>query len=77
MKILTLRINNGGEYKSNDFLNCYRHNGIKREFTNSYSTHQNGVKERKNMTIVKMARSMFKTKSLGIEFQVEAVYTLN
>jgi hypothetical protein len=46
-KILTLRIDNGGEYRSNEFLNYCMKNGIKREFTNFYSPQQNGVAERK------------------------------
>jgi transposase InsO family protein len=37
LKILTLHLDNGGEYSSNEFLNYCRKNGIKREFTNSYS----------------------------------------
>ena len=39
-KILTLRIDNGGEYRSNEFLNYCMKNGIKREFTNFYSPQQ-------------------------------------
>ena len=33
LQILTLRTDNGREYKSNEFLNYYRKNGIKREFS--------------------------------------------
>lgn len=81
LKIFTLRTNNGGEYKSNEFLSYWRENGIKKEFTNSYSPQQNGVAEKKNRTIVEMARSMLKTKSLGNELWIEVVhkslYTLN
>ena len=40
-KILTLRTDNGGEYRSNEFLNYCRKNGIKREFNNFYSPQQN------------------------------------
>jgi transposase InsO family protein len=75
LKILTLLIDNGGEYRSNEFLNYCRKNGINLEFTNSYSPQQSGVAERKNRTIVEMAWSMLKTKSLGNEFWAEAVHT--
>lgn len=75
LQILTLRTDNGVEYKSNEFLNYCRKNRIKREFTDSYSPQQNGVAERKNRTIVEMARSMLKTKSLANEFCAEAVHT--
>jgi hypothetical protein len=50
-------------------------NGIKKEFTNTYSLQQNGVAGRKRRTIVEMAQSMLKTKSLGNEFWAEAVHT--
>jgi hypothetical protein len=56
-------------------LNYCRKNGINQEFTNSYSPQQNGVAESKNKTIVEMARSMLKAKSLGNEFWDEAVHT--
>jgi hypothetical protein len=81
LKILTLRTDNGGEYKSIEFLNYCRNNGIKRYFTHSYSPQQNGVVESKNRTIVEMARSMLKIKSLGNKFWAKAmhttIYTLN
>jgi len=81
LKILTLRTNNGGEYRSNEFLNYCRKNGIKQEFTNSYFPQHNGFVERKKMAIVEMAQSMLKTKSFRNDFWVEAVhivvYTLN
>jgi hypothetical protein len=50
-------------------------NGIRQEFTNSYTPQQIGVAKRKNRTIVEMARSMLKTKQLGNEFWAEAVHT--
>ena len=68
LNILTQRTYNGGEYRSHEFLNYCRKNGITRGFINSYSPQQNGVAKRKNRTIVEMARSMLKTKSLGNEF---------
>jgi hypothetical protein len=81
LKIITLRTDNGGDYKENKVLNYCRKNEIKREFTNSYSPQQNGVVERKSRTIVEIVCSMLKTKSLGNEFWAEAlhtaVYTLN
>jgi transposase InsO family protein len=74
-KILTLITYNGGEHRSNEFLNYCRKNGIKREFANFYSPQQNGVSERKTRTIVDMSRSMLKAKSLVNEFLDEAIHT--
>jgi transposase InsO family protein len=50
-------------------------NGIKRQLTASYTPQQNGVAERKNRTIVEMAKSMLKGKGLPNMFWAEAVAT--
>jgi transposase InsO family protein len=50
-------------------------NGIKRHITASYTPQQNGVAERKNRTIVEMAKSMLKGKGLPNMFWAEAVAT--
>ena len=79
--IKVLRSDRGGEYTSNSFVNFCRKHGIKKELTASYTPQQNGVAERKNRTIVEMARSMMKEKSLPTEFWGEvvaiAVYLIN
>ena len=62
------RSDRGGEYTSNSFVNYCRKHGIKKELTTSYTPQQNGVAERKNRTIVEMARSMMKEKGLPTEF---------
>ena len=49
-------------------------NGIKRQFTTRYTPQQNGIVERKNRTIMEMARSMMKAKHLPNESWV--VYIL-
>jgi len=53
---------------------CEKH-GIKRELTVRRTPQQNGVAERKNRTIVEMARSMLQNKSLPKQFWAEAVNT--
>lgn len=40
-------------------------NGIRRELTAPYTPEQNGVAERKNRTVVEMARSLLKAKGLS------------
>ena len=45
--IKILRIDRGEEFASNDFLSFCKTNGIKRQFTTSYTPQQNGIVERK------------------------------
>ena len=81
LSIKVLRSDRGGEYKSNEFLDYCRYHGIKKQFTTSYTPQKNGVAERKNRTIMEMARSMLKGKNLPNEYWAEAVacavYILN
>ena len=57
LKIKCLRSNNGGEFISNEFNNYYSEQGIKRQLS-ATRTLQNGVVERKNRTVIEMARTM-------------------
>ena len=62
--IKILRSDRGGEYKLNEFIEFCDLHGIKRQFTARYTPQQNGVVERKNWTIMDMARSMLKENRL-------------
>ncbi|RVW94747.1 Retrovirus-related Pol polyprotein from transposon TNT 1-94 [Vitis vinifera] len=79
--IKVLRTDRGGEFLSNDFKVFCEEEGLHRELTTPYSPEQNGVAERKNRTVVEMARSMMKAKNLSNHFWAEgvatAVYLLN
>eukprot|EP00253_Pinus_taeda_P013378 PITA_13378 len=81
LHIKVLRTNRGGEYISKEFLQFCRENGIHKQFTARYTPQQNGVAERKNRTIMDMARSMLKGKHLPNDYWAEAVncaaYILN
>eukprot|EP00253_Pinus_taeda_P008645 PITA_08645 len=81
LHIKFLRIDKGGEYISKEFLRFCRENGIHKQFTARYTPQQNGVAERKNRTIMDMARSMLKEKHLPNDYWAEAVncaaYILN
>jgi hypothetical protein len=57
-KIKCLRSGNGGEFNSKEFIDYYSRHGIKRKFFVARTPQQNGVVERKNMTIQEMARTM-------------------
>ena len=63
------------------FRNFCEEHGIHHSLTVPKSPQQNGVVERKNRTVMEMARSMLKTKQMPKEFWAEAVqcavYLLN
>ncbi|KAL0426868.1 UNVERIFIED_CONTAM: Retrovirus-related Pol polyprotein from transposon TNT 1-94 [Sesamum latifolium] len=73
--IKILRTDRGGEFLYNLFLDYCKENGIKRQLTVSYTPQQNGLAERKNRTIVEMARSMLKGKGVPNLYWAEAVHT--
>ena len=57
-RIKVLSTDNGSEYESHEFNDFFSEVGIKRETTILYTLEQNGVAERKNRTIVEVARTM-------------------
>ena len=58
MRIKCLRSDNGGEFVSNEFYDYCEENGIRRDFSATYTPQQNGVVERKNRTVQEMVRTM-------------------
>ena len=66
---------------SNEFMDFCKYHGIKRQIIACYTPQQNGVAERKNRTIMNMARSMMKEKHLSNEYWGDVVtfsmYILN
>jgi len=81
VSIKCLRSDGRGEYFSNEFSEYLTEHGIQRKYSCSYSPQQNGVAERKNMHIAKIARAMLNEKNLPNYFSVEAlaivVYIMN
>ncbi|GKA38705.1 retrovirus-related pol polyprotein from transposon TNT 1-94, partial [Tanacetum coccineum] len=55
-KLKVLRTDRGGEFLSKEFSGFCDEHRIKRELTAPYTPKQNGIAERKNRTIVEMAR---------------------
>lgn len=72
----TLHSDRGGQFNSNEFAIFCKRNGIHGELTAAYTPQQNGVVERKNQTVVEMARSMITATSLPKQFWAEAVATV-
>ena len=73
--IKTLRTDNGTEYTSEKFEAFCTQEGINHQLTVVYSPQQNGVSERKNRTVMEMARCMLFEKNLPKKFWAEAVNT--
>jgi transposase InsO family protein len=67
-KIKCLQSNNGGEFNSKEFMDYCSMHGIKRKFSISRTPQQNGVVERKNMTLQEMARTMLMDSKLTTIF---------
>jgi transposase InsO family protein len=72
-KLRVLRTDRGGEFTLIEFGLYYAEQGVKCHLTAPYSPQQNGVMERRNQTVVGMARSMLKAKKEPAAFWGEAV----
>jgi hypothetical protein len=73
--IKILRSDNGGEYTSKEFSNFCKYVGIKRELTTPYNPQQNGVVERKNITIMEAVKTMIHDQYILIHLWEEATKT--
>lgn len=80
-RIRVFRTDRGGEFTSKEFVSYCEEAGIERHYTAPYTPQQNGVVERRNRTIVEMARSCLKEMNMPCELWGEAVrhsvYLLN
>ena len=64
MKVLKIRSDQDGEFENESFeIFCEKH-GIVLEFSSPRTPQQNGVVERKNITLQKMARTMIHENNL-------------
>lgn len=76
-KIKYLQSDNGKEFCNEEFDRFLRKEGIARKLTTPYTPQLNGVAERKNRTLMEMARCMMTQSRLPISFWAEAVATAN
>lgn len=72
-----LRTDGGGEYMDNDFVKYMKTEGIQCHRTAPYTPQQNGVAERKNRTLIEMARCMLIESGMAKTFWGEAVIMAN
>ncbi|WVZ75786.1 LOW QUALITY PROTEIN: hypothetical protein U9M48_023817 [Paspalum notatum var. saurae] len=70
-----IRSDNGGEFKNSRFENFCRDLGLEQQFSSPYTPPQNGVVERKNRTLVEMARTMLDEHRTLRRFWAEAANT--
>jgi hypothetical protein len=75
LRIKKIRSDNGTEFK-NSQIECFvEDEGIKHEFSSPYTPQQNGVVERKNRTLLDMARTMLDEYKTPDRFWAEAINT--
>jgi hypothetical protein len=70
-----IRSNNGSEFKNLQVEEFLEEEGIKHEFSAAYTPQSNGVVERKNRTLIDMARTMLREYKTPKRFWSEAVNT--
>lgn len=71
LKIKALRFDNGGEYTSTSFVEFCNSASIEHQLTLPYTSQQNGISERKNRTIMDMARCLLIEKHMPSQFWAE------
>jgi transposase InsO family protein len=75
VKVKKIRSDNSTEYKNTQVEDFLDEEGIKHEFSASYTPQQNGVAERKNHTLIEMTRTMLDEYKTSDRFWAEAVNT--
>jgi transposase InsO family protein len=75
LKVNKIRSDNGSEFKNLQVEGFLEEEGIKHEFSAPYTPQQNGVVERKNKTLIDMARMMLGEFKTPERFWSEAVNT--
>ena len=66
-KVKTMRLYNGGEFTSEELKELCRESGIKRELSTPYNPQWNGIAERKNKTIMEVAKAMLHDQDISKE----------
>jgi hypothetical protein len=75
LKVKNITSDNGSEFKNLQVEEYLEDEGIKHEFSAPYTSQQNGVVERKNNTIIDMARTMLGEYKTPEQFWSEAMNT--
>jgi hypothetical protein len=75
LRIKKIRSDNGTKFKNSQIEGFLEDEGIKHEFSSPYTPQQNGVVERKNRTLLDMARTMLDEYKTPCRFWAEAINT--
>jgi hypothetical protein len=75
LRIKKIRSDNGTEFKNSQIEGFLEEEGIKHEFSSPYTPQQNGVLERKNRTLLDMARTMLDEYKTLDRFWAKAINT--
>jgi hypothetical protein len=75
LRIKNIRSDNGTEFKNSQIEGFLEEEGIKHEFSSPYTPQQNCVVERKNITLLDMARTMLDEYKTSDRFWAEAINT--
>jgi hypothetical protein len=73
LRIKKIRSDNGTEFKNSQIERFLEEEGIKNEFSSPYTPQQNGVVERKNITLLDMARTMLDEYKTPDRFWAKAI----
>jgi hypothetical protein len=81
LRIKKIRSDNGTEFKNSQIEGFLKEEGIKHEFSSPYTPQQNNVVERKNRTLLDMAKTMLDEYKTLDQFWAEAIniacYSIN
>jgi transposase InsO family protein len=75
LRIKKIRSDNGTEFKNSQIKGFLEDEGSKHEFSSPYTPQQNGVVERKNRTLLVMARTMLDEHKTLYRFWAKAINT--
>jgi transposase InsO family protein len=75
LRIEKIRSDNGTEFKNSQIEGFLEEEGIKHEFSSPYTPQQNGVVDKKNITLLDMARTMLDEYKTLDQFWAEAINT--
>ncbi|KAI3729842.1 hypothetical protein L6452_18513 [Arctium lappa] len=75
LTVRSTRSDHGTEFKNSSLNNFFENKGISHNFSSVRTPQQNGVTERRNRTIIEVARSMLNDSHLLTQFWAEAVNT--
>jgi transposase InsO family protein len=67
-KLRVLHTDNGGEFTVAEFASYCADEGVQRHYSAPYSPQQNDVVERRNQTVVGMARALLKQRGMSAVF---------